>query len=120
MGKITGIAFSRSEGRVTEVRVAHKNGVIKLSGNDFRLMFPPKTVKSLFFTAQKKGQTLVLAGHGWGHGVGLCQWGARGMALQGMDFKKILGYYYRDTRLVNVRGLQNRSVALERAGFKRP
>jgi hypothetical protein len=41
------------------------------------------------------------------------------MALQGMDFKKILGYYYRDTRLVNIRGLQNRSVALARAGTTR-
>jgi stage II sporulation protein D len=33
-------------------------------------------------------------GHGWGHGVGLCQWGARAMAVQGSDYRQILTHYY--------------------------
>lgn len=33
-------------------------------------------------------------GHGWGHGVGLSQWGARGMALQGKSYREILTHYY--------------------------
>ncbi len=117
-GKISNITFSRNEDRVTEVRVTHKNGVIRLSGNDFHLMFPPKTVKSLFFTAQKKDQTLILSGHGWGHGVGLCQWGARGMALQAWISKKYWGITT-GIPIGKYQGLQNRSVALERAGTKR-
>ena len=38
-------------------------------------------------------------GRGWGHGVGMSQWGARGLAEQGWNAGKILGWYYRGTRL---------------------
>ena len=36
----------------------------------------------------------VLKGHGWGHGVGLSQYGALGRANDGQDYKQILGFYY--------------------------
>ncbi len=38
--------------------------------------------------------TFTFSGHGWGHGVGLSQWGARGMALAGQDYRQILTHYY--------------------------
>lgn len=38
-------------------------------------------------------------GQGNGHGVGMSQWGARGLAVQGWDFRQILGYYYPGTFL---------------------
>lgn len=38
-------------------------------------------------------------GKGWGHGVGLSQWGAKALADQGWDFKKILSFYYPGTKL---------------------
>jgi stage II sporulation protein D len=38
-------------------------------------------------------------GHGWGHGHGLSQYGARGAASQGQDWKQIVGFYYPGTRL---------------------
>jgi stage II sporulation protein D len=41
----------------------------------------------------------VLAGGGWGHGVGMSQWGAYGQANAGRDYRQILGYYYRGTEL---------------------
>jgi stage II sporulation protein D len=41
----------------------------------------------------------VLAGGGWGHGVGMSQWGAYGQAKAGRDYREILGYYYRGTEL---------------------
>lgn len=56
-------------------------------------------------------------GQGNGHGVGMSQWGARGLALQGWDFRQILGYYYPGTFLSSfevVAGLQDR---LYRAGY---
>ena len=37
---------------------------------------------------------LQISGRGWGHGLGLSQWGARGMALQGYDYRAILTHYY--------------------------
>lgn len=42
---------------------------------------------------------IVLQGTGWGHGVGLSQWGARGMALRGGDARGILLFYYPGTTL---------------------
>lgn len=38
-----------------------------------------------------------VVGHGWGHGVGMSQWGAYGMAQQGKNFKEILTFYYTGT-----------------------
>ncbi len=45
-------------------------------------------------------QTYVFDGSGWGHGVGMCQYGARGMAAAGFDYRGILSYYYRGTQVV--------------------
>ena len=42
---------------------------------------------------------VVFAGKGWGHGVGLCQVGAYGMALRGASYEEILAHYYRGSSL---------------------
>jgi len=47
-------------------------------------------------------QRFILKGAGWGHGVGLCQIGALGMALQGYSTKDILLHYYPGSRLQNI------------------
>ncbi|RDI95872.1 SpoIID/LytB domain-containing protein [Meiothermus sp. QL-1] len=57
-------------------------------------------------------------GQGSGHGVGLSQWGARGLALLGWDFRQILGYYYPGTFLSSfevVEGVRTGWLALEPA-----
>lgn len=41
-----------------------------------------------------QGGDLVLDGHGWGHGVGMCQYGAAGFAARGADYRSILRRYY--------------------------
>lgn len=41
--------------------------------------------------------SVVLHGHGWGHGVGLCQIGAAVMASEGYDYRRILSHYYPGT-----------------------
>jgi stage II sporulation protein D len=41
----------------------------------------------------------VIRGHGLGHGVGMSQWGAFGLARHGRGYKAILGHYYRHTRV---------------------
>jgi stage II sporulation protein D len=43
--------------------------------------------------------TFVLEGGGWGHGVGMSQWGAEGYALHGYDYRRILAHYYPHTEL---------------------
>ena len=43
--------------------------------------------------------TLIVSGHGWGHGVGMSQWGAYGYARHGWGYRRILFHYYPGTRL---------------------
>ena len=55
--------------------------------------------------------TLIVSGHGWGHGVGMSQWGAYGYALHGWGYKRILFHYYPGTSLEK-RGEPNVRVLL--------
>ena len=49
------------------------------------------------YSIEKSGSDFVFYGRGWGHGVGLCQWGAMAMAEQGYTAEKILTHYYPGT-----------------------
>jgi stage II sporulation protein D len=100
VGGITGVSFQRKDTRVVSAVIRHKNGIIKLSGNELRMLFPEKKIKSMYFTAKQTKDGLLLNGHGWGHGVGMCQWGAKGMAGKGANYKEILKYYYKGISIV--------------------
>ncbi len=100
VGKIKSITLGREDTRVTVVKIEHANGLIRMSGNDFRLMFDIKKIKSLYFEAKQTPTGLILTGYGWGHGVGMCQWGAKEMAEQGKRFDQILMYYYKGIRIM--------------------
>jgi stage II sporulation protein D len=68
---------------------------------------------------------LVVKGRGWGHGVGLSQWGARGFAERGWGHRRILAHYYPGTRLGparvrDVRVLLGAGLRSVRVGSKRP
>jgi stage II sporulation protein D len=61
----------------------------------------------------RAGTTLIVTGHGWGHGVGMSQWGAYGYARHGWDYKRILLHYYPGTKLTTDRTEPNVRVLLE-------
>src|SRR5206468_3365738 len=46
----------------------------------------PQTVPSIWFDAKTAGGNAVLTGRGWGHGVGMVQWGAEGKAARGLSY----------------------------------
>jgi stage II sporulation protein D len=54
----------------------------------------PQTVPSIWFRVATSGGSAVMTGRGWGHGVGLVQWGAEGKAARGLSYRQILAYYY--------------------------
>jgi stage II sporulation protein D len=58
-----------------------------------------ETVKSTLFAVALDGSVARFSGRGYGHGVGMSQWGAKGMAEQGYKAEKILEYYYPGTTL---------------------
>jgi stage II sporulation protein D len=93
-------------GRITLIRLIGKNGNIGfLRGEDFRLALDPsgRKIKSAIFTLRTspKGYEFV-NGRGFGHGVGLCQSGAQGMARLGKTCEEIVGHYYPGSRLVRI------------------
>lgn len=103
IGTIRTVTFRRNNNRVAGVFIKHSRGMISITGNNFRLMFPPEKIKSLYFTSKKISNGLLLTGYGWGHGVGMCQWGARGMALRGYNYHDILKHYYTGVTITNLR-----------------
>jgi len=109
IGRIQNITFKRKDGRVVSVIVRHANGTTNLTGNQFRMAVDPRTLKSLYFTSTPQGNGLKFSGRGWGHGVGLCQWGARGQAELGRTYEQILRHYYPNTQL--------HSTSMPRAGL---
>jgi stage II sporulation protein D len=74
-----------------------------MRGENFRLTVDPPgmTIKSTHFQLRDEGAEIVLFnGRGWGHGLGLCQWGAEGMARRGMSAERILRHYFPGSKLV--------------------
>ena len=109
IGIIESVTFRKQSGRVAQVVVTHQQGNLTVGGNDFRLLFPSKTVRSMYFASEKKGDGIQLRGHGWGHGVGMCQWGARGLAENGASYTDILNFYYKG---ITVSGINTGHIAL--------
>ena len=67
---------------------------VRISGTELRQLLSGRGLYSPRFTIADRGKTLEIEGRGHGHGVGLCQWGARGQALDGKTCPQILQYYY--------------------------
>jgi len=53
------------------------------------------------YKGTKAGESFVFTGEGWGHGVGMSQYGAKGMAEAGFTYEEILTHYYQGTHLEN-------------------
>jgi len=85
--------------RVASLAVHGTRGSARLRGNDFRRMVGYETIKSTLFAVALDGSVARFSGRGYGHGVGMSQWGAKGMAEQGYTAEKILEYYYPGTTL---------------------
>jgi stage II sporulation protein D len=71
----------------------------EISAHRFRMAVGPEVIRSTRFTVEKAGAGLKFSGFGWGHGVGLCQWGAKGMAERGQTYDAIIRYYYRGVEI---------------------
>jgi stage II sporulation protein D len=74
------------------------NDTLKLSAESFRRMLGVNLVKSALFSATVGPRTTVFRGRGYGHGVGMCQWGAHGLARAGRTWQEILQTYYPGAR----------------------
>ncbi len=81
--------------RVARVQV----GGVTFSGTDVRKRLG---LRSTDFDIETAGDKLLITTRGYGHGLGLSQWGANGMAQNGYEYQKILIHYYRGVRLERI------------------
>lgn len=89
-------------GRIRKVSIVSDSGIWNMSANNFRLAIGASRLKSMFFRAVPEKNGVLLRGAGYGHGVGMSQWGAREMALEGYNYREILAYYYRGVKLASL------------------
>jgi stage II sporulation protein D len=74
-------------------------------------MVPLRTVRngfflrSTFFSVVTEGDSVIIKGKGYGHGVGLCQEGAMAMALKGFNYKEIIDFYYAGVIITDVKNI---------------
>ena len=84
---------STTAGELPKFRLSDGRRTVLVTAIDVRAVWP-EGLPSLFFTLNQRGNRLIAEGRGHGHGVGLCQWGAKGLADAGRSRSDILSYYY--------------------------
>ncbi len=83
--------------------VTLKIGDVSLSAPEFRKAIGSMKMKSTLISEIKvQGDRVVISGKGYGHGVGMSQWGAYGMAKEGKTAEEIIKHYFKDVSLVKL------------------
>jgi stage II sporulation protein D len=111
LGEITDItAANQSDygefSRLTKIKLHGSTGKNDyLRAEDFRLAIDPtgrKLRSTIFRIIQLSDKWAFFSGRGWGHGVGMCQCGAQGMAREGKYAEQILSYYYPNSKILKI------------------
>lgn len=107
LGEINSVEIGTmtAAGRVKNVLFRHAGGTTSVPAETLRATLGYSSLPSIFFEPEIINREFVLSGRGLGHGVGLCQWGAKEMAQNGADYQAILAHYYPGTELVR-RGIR--------------
>ncbi|HBE74191.1 MAG TPA: hypothetical protein DDW31_08960, partial [candidate division Zixibacteria bacterium] len=96
-------------GRVNRLKIRSQAGDTVLFRDRIRFQLADKALPSSWFDVSCRRDELgnvasvEFTGKGFGHGVGMCQWGAMGMAREGRGYRKILKHYYRESEVVCIR-----------------
>lgn len=94
-----------ASGRIVELEVVGSTGSTVVKGFDVRNLLDLRESLTVIELQRDPGGRItsaVFAGKGWGHGVGLCQVGAYGMAVRGSDYRMILEHYYPGIALTKI------------------
>lgn len=89
------ITSQTATGRIKTLKI---NGT-EFNGRDFASKL---SLRSNCFTISQNEQNITITTKGFGHGVGMSQYGANGMAKEGYDYKKILKHYYSNTKIEKI------------------
>jgi stage II sporulation protein D len=90
-------------GRTEKLQIQDSSGTLTIiTAKEFRQILDPNVLKSTNFDVEIESSSAVFSGLGWGHGVGMCQWGAYGMAKALKTSDEILKYYYPGAEIVRI------------------
>jgi len=92
-----------NSGRIRDLKITSLGKDLKVRAKDFRNVIGPNIIRSTNFQVKVMDEDAVFEGFGWGHGVGLCQWGAYFMAKTGYNAEQILKYYYPQSDVKTIR-----------------
>ena len=95
-----------ASGRVKELQINGEGFKTVITAKDLRHILGGRLIKSTNFTIEIKNQAAYFTGKGWGHGVGMCQWGAFAMAKKGKKAEDILKHYYPGAKIVKLNNLK--------------
>lgn len=104
-GNVTGLRAGPldASGRARTMELVCERGSAFVKGSAFRIRIGARTIPSLLITKidtnPQAPERITIEGGGLGHGVGLCQWGAHGMALDGASANEILSFYLPGTTI---------------------
>jgi stage II sporulation protein D len=73
----------------------------------------PETFPSNRIVVRTNERSVLVIGAGWGHGVGMSQWGAHGLAMRGSSYMDILGHYYSGVSLETIPVRRSIKVGLD-------
>jgi len=91
-------------GRVKSVQLVGKKGTVRVTGEELRNVLG---LRSTLLEMKLNGGTVQIHGYGWGHGLGLSQYGAKAWAKQ-LDYQGILKHYYQGAVLKQLYQLASR------------
>ena len=100
LGEIRDIKIVKKgeSGRIHTIEITGTQKSVRIGKElSIRRLLADDCLYSSWFTIHETGDSYILHGKGWGHGVGLCQIGAARMALSGKNYKEILEFYYPGT-----------------------
>jgi stage II sporulation protein D len=86
-------------GRALRVQVRGDGGNTKLAARELRSALGENVIRSTLFEIRPNQGGFTFVGAGHGHGVGMSQWGAEGMARRGADYRRILATFFPGTQL---------------------
>ncbi len=94
------VTLRDTAGRASAITIRTDEQTASVPASAFRLAIGPSKLRSTNIRSiERVDGGLHIKGAGWGHGVGLCQMGAIGLALKGKSGEEIVAYYYPDAQI---------------------
>lgn len=96
------VQTTTSTGRVKTLVIKASQGEKEIEGKEFRFLLGTTNIKSLLFEIVKFEKSFQFKGKGFGHGVGMSQWGSHNMAKDNKTYEEILKFYYSGVEILKL------------------